>query len=41
MLKIILLSAETEALRSRLTNKEKEVDEMRRSSLAPFRSKGV
>ena len=41
MLKIILLSAETEALRSRLTNKEKEVDEMRRSSLAPFRSKVV
>ena len=41
MLKIILLSAETEALRSRLTHKEKEVDEMRRSSLAPFRSKGV
>jgi len=37
----VLLFAEIESLRNRIKNKEKEVEEIRRSSLAPFRKIGM
>jgi hypothetical protein len=34
----VVLFAEIESLRKRVKDKEKEVDEVRRSSLAPYRN---
>jgi len=39
LVRIVMLSTEVESLRVRVRDKEKENEEIRRSSLAPFRNK--